>query len=343
MKYSGTQKNAEGNIEMDDMNLRTHLNTSLDLSGINVSEDLINRTLAAIKVQAASYQDNEYQYEKEEPRNKVIVWNRYARGFAGVAAAALIIAIGYGAMTQVSFMSKNENTNSTAPQAEYSLSMDQADQASDRITGTESAVTEESASLAMEGKADKELPEEDNGQYGIASGTSEKSSEMTTKESQLQGSAEAEQGSTFADNTADDTDAGTSSDDNSITSALTTENTVYTFREVFLPEPAQVFSITISDNINNVSVTLTDPSEISGFYNRMDQHEFINGTEAVENQVYTIEVKNLQNESQYIMRVGDHISVHLTQGDTASVSYYDELGDAYLKQDLEATIAKYSN
>ena len=81
-------------IEQDELNIKSHLNTSLDLSGISVSEDLINRTLAAIKEQAISSEEVT-KTDDLAPRKKIIAWNRYIRGFAGVAAAALIVVIGY--------------------------------------------------------------------------------------------------------------------------------------------------------------------------------------------------------------------------------------------------------
>jgi hypothetical protein len=44
-------KDKKTNIKNDELNIRSHLNASLDLNGISVSEDLINRTLEAINKQ----------------------------------------------------------------------------------------------------------------------------------------------------------------------------------------------------------------------------------------------------------------------------------------------------
>ena len=86
MNYNGKDKNDK--IELDELKIKSHLNTSLDLIGISVSEDLINRTLAAIKEQALSGEDEVTQTSIMKPTKKIIAWNRYIRGFAGVAAAA---------------------------------------------------------------------------------------------------------------------------------------------------------------------------------------------------------------------------------------------------------------
>ena len=42
-------KNKSDYSKLDDMNIKSHLNTSLEMSGISVSEDLIQRTIQAIK------------------------------------------------------------------------------------------------------------------------------------------------------------------------------------------------------------------------------------------------------------------------------------------------------
>jgi len=80
--------------ENDDLKIKAHLDASLNEQGISVSEELINRTLAAIKENAARMDDK----DKSSVKSTRVSWskyNRYIRGFAKVAAVVLIIAAGY--------------------------------------------------------------------------------------------------------------------------------------------------------------------------------------------------------------------------------------------------------
>ena len=53
-------------FDLDKLNLKDRLNASLENEGISVSEDLINRTLNAIKNQKA----DELDHVKENKKNK---------------------------------------------------------------------------------------------------------------------------------------------------------------------------------------------------------------------------------------------------------------------------------
>lgn len=56
-------KNKSDYSKLDDMNIKSHLNTSLEMSGISVSEDLIQRTLQAIKEQQSTTIEQELMLE----------------------------------------------------------------------------------------------------------------------------------------------------------------------------------------------------------------------------------------------------------------------------------------
>lgn len=83
MKYS---KN-----ENDDLIIKAHLDASLDKKGISVSEELISRTLAAVKANSA---EAESKGNAKKARS-LPSWSRYIYGFAKAAAVVLIIAAGY--------------------------------------------------------------------------------------------------------------------------------------------------------------------------------------------------------------------------------------------------------
>ncbi len=99
-----------GELEKDDLEIKSYLNSSLDLMGVYVSEDLISKTLAAIKqadtenqesnsasgnLQQVNNTDEAVNHKKDRgiAANKV-TWRKYIRRFAGVAAAVLVLTAG---------------------------------------------------------------------------------------------------------------------------------------------------------------------------------------------------------------------------------------------------------
>lgn len=107
-------------LEKDDLNIKSHLNTSLELSGINVSEDLINRTLEAIKKQEAYVPETGVQQTVEQETSskkktiatKAIPWMKYTRMIAGTAAAILVVTVGYHWISSVGLGSKSDSMDS---------------------------------------------------------------------------------------------------------------------------------------------------------------------------------------------------------------------------------------
>lgn len=83
-------------LETDNLNLKSHLNTSLETEGISVSEDLINRTLDAIKRQNAGEKD----IIKEEVKHKEAITfvKRHSRFLVTAAAAVIILVAGMNAI-----------------------------------------------------------------------------------------------------------------------------------------------------------------------------------------------------------------------------------------------------
>lgn len=97
------------NLEHDRGKIQSHLNTSLEQDGISVSEDLIYRTLEAIKNNAALKVEENNTYDKD----KVIPYSRYIKGMAGVAVAALIILVGSQGFFRGNLGSKSSRDNAT--------------------------------------------------------------------------------------------------------------------------------------------------------------------------------------------------------------------------------------
>ncbi len=93
-------------LNKDDLDIKTHLNTSLDLKGITVSEELIKRTLEAVKQSDTvtsdfdNVSDNKEQINSDHQKDdkiisgKLIPWYKKIRIVAGTAAAVLVVVAG---------------------------------------------------------------------------------------------------------------------------------------------------------------------------------------------------------------------------------------------------------
>lgn len=75
--------------EADDLNIKSHLNTSLEAEGISVSEDLIRKTLNAINVQ---------KNEKLIMKKPSAFPFRQVRTLVSVAAAIIVLVVGFNAI-----------------------------------------------------------------------------------------------------------------------------------------------------------------------------------------------------------------------------------------------------
>lgn len=329
MKYN----NKNENIEVDDMKIKSHLNASLDLSGISVSEDLINRTLEAIKKQTAQQQITEVsQTSMEEEHKKVIPWNRYIRTFAGVAAAAIVIVAGYGIINSGMMGSKKSaSTNDTASMdmayettaADSTMSTADATATQD-ITATTDTATEEAA---VTNEQENALSAQDD--------NSEEALQFTITADTGMAAADAEEGATGS---VGDTTVGATAP---MLKGAVSESPL-AFRDIFPAEPTQVNSITVTDLVNVSSFTLTLQEDILDFYTVMDQQQFTYSTETAAEAAYTIEITTAPEEALYSMTIGDHITVNYSGGGVSSQSLYDAVDMEALKQSLIDLLTKYS-
>ena len=359
-------KDKEVNVEMDDLKIKSHLNASLDLSGINVSEDLINRTLAAIKLQSAVNIEarsgagaDEKTIEKKE--RKVLPWNRYVRGIAGIAAAAVIAVIGINFVRNMPMgMKMDKSAENSALQMDggsYGISSKSAMDDS-TMSDTESAdapMQEESGSDMKEIYGDvTEAPvqftiaaeayggEESNGnEYksdALAGGGD------TTAEEEDQRKEESTRASQFALSQEEPESEAAKNQDQALTARITGESVMYSFREIFIPSPEQVRYLTISDDINQVSVTLTSREDVEAFYLVMYGHQFgLSDTSSPENSDYTVEMNSSELGMLYIMEVGSNLTVRYTQGDTETETVYYAVEDTRFRRELTEFFTEFSN
>lgn len=321
MNYKNTDHNKH---EMDDMNIRSHLNTSLDLNGISVSEDLINRTLRAIKEQQTKDEEQNNIHAKSADQ-KVIPWGRYFRGVAGVAAAILVVALGITAMTNRNFESKSDENSSAPESTDKSIMMD-AKSTAEEYTKDSDMVADESTLDAGAATTDDELAALEAPYFTITAdsaliedtsdGTSLQFSAGTTEEVHKE---EAEE---------------------RIASGV--QETDYTFRDIFLNAPELVEYITITEEVNSRMITLTEQADILEFYGVMDTHRFTGIQEgALEGQDYEVEAKD--NQALYTMLVGVNIKIRRVQGEIITESIYQAADGDRLHKELEEFFEKYNN
>lgn len=347
MKYNN---NKQEDIEIDDMKIKSHLNASLDLSGISVSEDLINRTLEAIKKQEPKQQEITQQEAEQQTaetektsqadeHRKVIPWNRYVRTFAGVAAAAIVVVAGYGLIKGGFTAQKSANSTDNAQ-----MTYDTASTGSASDSTMSAATDTETADFAAESAAeDTVVSEEVTNAYTAKQDTSE--TEAAVEEPQysitFNGDAE-EEGSAYGT----DGTVGTSSDTAAGTDVPmlkgTADISVLTFRDIVLADPDQASEITISDALNKITVTLTSKTDILDFYSVMDVQQFTYATEAASEADYVIEITAVPDQALYTMTVGDHVTVAYSTDETTSQSIYDAADLQGLKQALSDFCLKYS-
>lgn len=324
-------------IEHDELNIKSHLNTSLDLSGISVSEDLINRTLAAIKDQTTGRSEEVTKTDNLAPRKKIIAWNRYIRGFAGVAAAALIVVIGYNFIQHMPLgMKKSENT--AMPETLTAL-----DSSAQAPAAQESAPTEENQLF----DANLSMKESEDVQYTItaeAGALAEEKSDGTFGEGTT-GNEGAEKSELSAMNgDSENMDQNIEAPQEFVARATDSDEMItYGFRDIFIPSPEQAEYITILEHKNSTSITLTKAADIRAFYDLMDHHQFTGaGDISPSDPNYTVEMNSPKLGTLYTMLVGSNLTVRYTQSDNMVEKIYNAVNDTVLKQELEDFIMEYS-
>lgn len=286
----------------DDLNIKSHLDASLDLKGISVSEELINKTLAAIK-NAPSVEeeiDKDLGYNK-----KVILWNKYTRNIAKVAAVVLIVAAGY---TMLRNVPKKMADMTAKNDMDYS--------------GSSDAGKDMAQKYSMSAEFDKAEIEESNEIAGIAS--IDDNAGMENEDNMLMKGASESRMQEFT------------------VSLETAPTASLNIREIFIPEPETIIDLTITDKNAN-SITLTDKDEILEFYNIMDKYQFTSSTQVDvdKDKNYTIAAKQ-EEKVQYTMSIGDeNIIVEYKIEDTSNQIPYEASDLALLIDDVQMLYDKY--
>ena len=307
-------------LDFEQLNIKSHLNTSMELKGISVSEDLINRTLKAINNQTVEKQDQPPLNSQQAELRKSFSINKFVRGFAGVAAAAIIIVAGTQLLDGNIGGSKKDlaiDMNSTAMEQEISgengygtyFTTDEAK------SGAAETATEEPEVVAdVEAKLDENMLTSDAGE-------------------QLD---DANMAAVAPEKTSDTTDLTTG------TSLTETEKSKLSFSQLIAPELTGTSAVELTKAEDNITVTLTDQKDIEEFYLEMEKHQFTASTVAPVNIVFQMELTNTEQNQTYLISVGDHLQIEYSDAQTTSMSTYDVVDMDGFQQDLKNLIDKYS-
>ncbi|MFT4145116.1 MAG: hypothetical protein QM644_11735 [Mobilitalea sp.] len=305
------------NIDIEQLNIKSHLNTSLELEGISVSEDLIHRTLQAINKQSVEKQDQPPLNSQQAKLKKSFSINKFVRGFAGVAAAAIIVVAGTqllngniggskkdSAADMNSAAVEQKTTSENAGYSDESYSTLQDDTAK-----YESAQTEDA-----EVSIDDNLVTSDAGEQGDESNAIALAPESTTESVDFTG----------------------------VTSSTETEKTKLSFSQLIVPELTSTATIVVTKIEDNTKVTLIDQKDIEEFYLAMEKHQFTASTVAPANMVFQIELTDTEQNQTYMISVGEHLQIEYSDTQTTSMSTYDVVDNEVFQQDLKNLIDKYS-
>jgi negative regulator of sigma E activity len=320
------------NMEIDELNIKSHLNTSLDMEGISVSEDLINRTLEAIRKQSQETKTTVATAPtevKEEPvsktERKVIPWTRYIRNFAVVAAACLILIVGVKSQE----FGRKDSTKESAPSTDNSVSLDRA------LSKEAPEVDTQKADEAAAGSTASEFSVKADGQQAQL----KMNADATTAADTAADSEMAE-----ADNSGTGT-MGIASNEETATAPMESSaySDIYTlsFRDIcpIVPETAESVNITEASSDN--SVFLSESTDINEFYSLMDLNSFAEGSESSGVNNYIIRINS--NGASFTLTVEDnYILTSYTFGEEKTDGRYVTGNHQQLLQDLGAFYSKFN-
>lgn len=297
-------------LEIDGLNIKSHLNTSLDMEGISLSEDLINRTLNAIKQQEAK----PLMVDKADLQiKKPIPLYRHTRTWITVVAAVLILVVGLNAAKMLGNMGMKKDM----AQSEQSIDLDGSN--TTRIYSRDESIEENEMAVQ---DLDK-VKESDFGDKSIAVEEDAKLNEdMDTVDM-------------FSENISDEIDE-TPGENNGMMSI----DFMLTFTDIAMIEAADVSMITISSTSTGEMKTLTEQSQIDEFFKVIKKHLFMSDREEDTDTQYIVKLNSNDRESQIV--VGEAgVSVDHSYNDIRSHSIYNTVDQDILLEDLKELLKKW--
>lgn len=302
--------NKKDHMDMDELNIKSHLNASLELDGINVSEELIRRTLKAINQQSGE------EMKTTNVERKSSHWHRYVRSFAGVAAAIVVVILGYSVAKNMPMGAKKD----ASPDNHYMTSEVAKDSAD-----PEKAETDLSDAI-QDGKDITEY-----NAFTENTTTAGSSDERGDINYTISGTQKANSEETYGSDpgaTGDDSNGASDKDTSGAIEAPLkaglTGRQIFSFRDICILTPDQLKEVRITDNSRNLTKTITDQAQIQDIYTRLGDYTFSIAPETSTDRYYSVEIDSTtQEENFYAILIGENITVQYQQGDDVVESIYN--------------------
>lgn len=293
-------------IEVDELNIKSHLNTSLVTEEISVSEDLINRTLEAIR------NNND---EDLEVKSHPVYMSGRIRTLVTVVAALLVLAVGINVI-RLNVPMDMKSGNAVQDAKEYD--MDGKTMKNEEEDMVLFETTEESADVAQESDSYDGLVQD-----GVVD------SSINIDDSVRIGSYKSD---TSIENEIEDED---SMEEQAVDkSAFTIQGFMTSFTDMVSIDSDSVTSITITSMVNNEERVITNQDQIKSFYLVMDSYSYQEGTLEDKEGYYIIDIISGDINSNITVRESN-IIVELTDKDTASQGIYTVLDHSKFIEDLK--------
>lgn len=299
MKFEQKKRNQ---IEFDELNIKSHLNTSLEADGISVSEDLINRTLDAIRMEKTKNVDFSNKEVKEKKSNPLL---GYTRILITVAAAVIVLVLGINRLFAP--LGKKMDKMS-ADNAEYK-SFEISDASMDELQVPNRVPTSAGGYLASEIDDLKTAKSELDNSIGESLDIDEEQKEA----GDIYGAS-----------------------DKMVSLGVINE---IPFTDITLINPLDVKSITISSYTSGQSKTITEVAQLDRFYSVMENHYFWHGTSEDDVNKYIVKIIGEDTDSQMIISTSS-VRVDYTNNDISSQSIYLAVNQGQLLEDIEKLLAE---
>ena len=307
--------NNTDDMNLDKLNIKSHLNASLDFSKVSVSEELIQKTLRAIKEEQSTLVEE----EKNIMNTRKTPWNSYVRRLTGVAAALIVLIGGYSIIkNSVGMKSSKKDSNGSM---ENSISMDMVQ------PEAKSQISEDNQVL---------FSATDRGLDNVDLGTTENTT--LTKEEELKMDVAA-----VEDDSNENGYSITSSPAlNSETSDERLESVRFT--QIFQGTVDQIESIIITDEAASKSVIITEELEISKVYSLLDSYLYSAAESGLSSDIYyAIEIKEKQSDDIDTITIGDTVTISSEAVKQDSTQAYEMINLEEFNRELKILIESNSN
>ena len=302
-------------MNLDKLNIKSHLNASLEFSNISVSEELIQKTLRAINEEPSTL------VEKDENvmNTRKIPWNSYVRRLTGVAAALIILIGGYSIIkNSVGMKSSKKDSNGSM---ENSISMDMVQ------PEAKSQISEDNQVL---------FSATDRGLDNVDLGTTENTT--LTKEEELKMDVAA------AGDDSNENGYGIPSSPNLNSETSDERLESVRFTQIFQGMVDQIESIIITDEAAGKSVIITEELEISKVYSLLDSYLYSAAESGLSSDIYyAIEIKEKQSDDIDTITIGDTVTISSEAVKQDSTQAYEMINLEKFNRELKILIESNSN